>query len=99
MTRPGSSGSPTTCARCRAPILRQLVGRTAALTVTADLRPLTPAEQAAVREPNRLIWCLRRATAHSPPWLAWAGPDHPAQCPYPHVTEHRCPPTAATTLF
>ena len=88
--------STTRCPRCGAPTLRQTVGRVAALTVTADLRPLTPAEQAAVREPNRLIWCLYQLPG-LPPRLRWTGPGHPADCPHPHVTEHRCP--HAATLF
>ncbi|WP_267089654.1 hypothetical protein [Streptomyces sp. NBC_00249] len=65
--------------------------------MTADLRPLTPSEQAAVREPNRLIWCLRGGE-HTARRLTWTGRDHPATCPHPHVTEHRCT-TEPTTLF
>lgn len=100
MARPGSTRrTDNRCPNCRAPILRQLVGRIAAITVTADLWPLTPSEQAAVREPNRLIWCLRQASEHLPARLTWTGRDHPAQCPHPHVTEHRCPPAEPTTLF
>lgn len=96
MARPGSNG--TRCPRCRAPILRQLVGAVAALTVTADLAPLSPSEQATVREPNRLIWCLRQASEHTASRLTWTGRNHPATCPHPHVTEHRCNPEP-TTLF
>jgi len=98
MSRPGSTRrTETRCPHCRAPILRQLVGRIAALTVTADLTPLSPEQQAAVREPNRLIWCLRGGdhTAHR---LTWTGAGHPATCPHPHVTEHRCT-TEPDTLF
>ncbi|MFD6968337.1 hypothetical protein ACFWBA_08630, partial [Streptomyces sp. NPDC059949] len=80
------------------PILRQLVGQIAALTVTADLTPLTLEQQAAVREPNRLIWCLRQASPYTPARLAWTGRDHPATCKFPHVTEHRCT-TEPTALF
>ncbi|MCX5197193.1 hypothetical protein OOK31_25400 [Streptomyces sp. NBC_00249] len=97
MAGPGSRRTDNRCPRCRAPILRQLVGQIAALTVTADLRPLTPSEQAAVREPNRLIWCLRGGE-HTARRLTWTGRDHPATCPHPHVTEHRCT-TEPTTLF
>ncbi|MEU7155134.1 hypothetical protein [Streptomyces chrestomyceticus] len=91
----------TRCPACRAPILRQLVGRVAALTVTADLRPLTSAEQAAARAPNRLFWCLYRAGPHTPPRLRWIDRWHPADCPHPHVTEHHCPGPRrpADTLF
>jgi hypothetical protein len=94
-----ASGSSTRCSSCSAPVLRQLVGHVAALDVTADLTPLTPAEQAQVREPNRLIWCLYQASPHTPPRLRWTGTGHPAGCPHPHVTEHRCPPADPTTLF
>ncbi|WP_369778866.1 hypothetical protein [Streptomyces sp. R33] len=98
MSRPGSAGADDSrCPRCRAPILRQLVGRIAALTVTADLTPLTPSQQAELREPNRLIWCLRGGD-HTTRRLAWTGRDHPANCPHPHVTEHRCT-TEPDTLF
>lgn len=80
------------CPGCRAPVLRQLVGQRAALNITADLRALTPAEQAQVWEPNRLIWCLRRTGPNGPARLAWITRWHPADCPHDHVTEHRCPP-------
>jgi hypothetical protein len=98
MRRPGSASGSNRCARCRAPVLTQWVGQIAALYVVADLRPLTPSEQAEVREPNRLIWCLRGGE-HTARRLTWTGTGHPATCPHPHVTEHRCPPAAATTLF
>ncbi|MER5559660.1 hypothetical protein ABT071_13745 [Streptomyces sp. NPDC002506] len=97
--RASGSGATTRCSSCSAPILRQLVGHTAALTVTADLIPLTATEQVTVREPNRLIWCLYRAGPHTTPRLRWTGADHPAACPHPHVTEHRCPPKQPNTLF
>ncbi|MEU4947678.1 hypothetical protein [Streptomyces lavendulae] len=97
MAGPGSASS-TRCPRCRAPVHREWVGRIAALHVIADLTPLTPAEQAAVREPNRLIWCLRQPSKYTPPRLAWTGSLHPQTCPHPHVTEHRCT-TEPTTLF
>lgn len=96
MARPGSTGAADSrCPRCRAPILRQWVGQVAALHVVADLRPLTPSEQAAVREPNRLIWCLRGGE-HTARRLTWTGLGHPAACPHPHVTEHRCNPEPST---
>ncbi|MCB5168039.1 hypothetical protein LG634_24830 [Streptomyces bambusae] len=99
MSRSGSEGgADSRCPRCRTPVHRQWVGIVAALYVVADLTPLTPAEQTAVREPNRLIWCLR-STPHTTRRLTWAGRDHPAGCPHPHVTEHRCPPAEPTTLF
>ncbi|MFF8901705.1 hypothetical protein ACF082_29970 [Streptomyces lydicus] len=102
-----ASDGTTQCPACRAPILRQLVGHRAALTVTADLTPLTPAEQATARTPNRLIWCLVQRP-HTPARLRWIDPTHPADCPQPHVAEHTCtgprptaavPPQPANTLF
>lgn len=91
-----NGGDDSRCRSCGAPTLRQTVGTAAALTVTADLQPLTPQQQAETREPNRLIWCLV-TIAGLPPRLRWTGPHHPRDCPHPHVTEHRCP--HAATLF
>ncbi|MFF0019135.1 hypothetical protein ACFYQQ_01015 [Streptomyces sp. NPDC005496] len=87
------------CPACGTPVHKELVGLRAALNVTADLTPLTPAEQAAVREPNRLIWCLRtNSLGHRR--LTWMEPWHPPDCTRgDHVTEHRCPPAEPTTLF
>ncbi|MGW6747600.1 hypothetical protein [Streptomyces sp. NPDC055006] len=83
-------GDDSRCPACRAPILRQLVGTRAALQVTADLTPLTPAEQTAARGPNRLIWCLR-TSQFGTRRLVWLDPWHPLDCPHPHVTDHHCP--------
>ncbi|MGH3585788.1 MAG: hypothetical protein ACRDQ0_05650 [Pseudonocardia sp.] len=97
--RVSRKGSDTTrCPSCSAATLTQLVGHTAALKVTADLRPLTPAEQATTRTPNRLIWCLL-TSPHNAPRLRWIGTNHRHDCPHPHVTEHQCPPAEPTTLF
>ncbi|WP_406338232.1 hypothetical protein OG987_13255 [Streptomyces sp. NBC_01620] len=92
-------GDDSRCPSCSAPVLRQLVGDRAALTVTADLRSLTPEQQAAARTPNRLIWCLKTGGPHSRPRLRWTGRSHPTDCPHPHVTDHQCPPAEPTTLF
>lgn len=86
------------CAACGAPVHRQWVGRVAALRVTADMVALTADEQQAARTPNRLIWCYRRASDHTPADLRSIGPLHPADCPHPHVAEHHCNPEP-TTLF
>ncbi|MES9804954.1 hypothetical protein [Streptomyces cinereoruber] len=99
MSRPRTTGAADSrCPSCPAPVLTQWVGTVAALKVTADLAPLSPAEQDAAREPNRLIWCLYRASAHSPPRLRWITASHPPACRHPHVTEHRCNPEP-NTLF
>ncbi|MCX5229711.1 hypothetical protein [Streptomyces sp. NBC_00233] len=100
MSRPRATGAADSrCPSCAAPALTQWVGTTAALRVTADLEPLSLEQQATVLEPNRLIWCLYRASAHSPPRLRWITASHPPTCGHPHVTEHRCPPAEPTTLF
>ncbi|MFE4718363.1 hypothetical protein ACFRLW_18350 [Streptomyces sp. NPDC056728] len=91
-------GDDSRCPACRAPTLRQLVGTRAALQVTADLTPLSLEQQAAAREPNRLIWCLR-TSGFGTRRLTWLDPWHPPDCPHPHVTDHRCPPAEPTTLF
>ena len=86
------------CPACRAPVIKQLVGDRAALDVTADLTPLTPRQQAELREPNRLIWCLR-TNAFGARRLLWLDPWHPPDCPRgDHVIEHRCT-AEPTTLF
>lgn len=91
-------GNNSRCPACRAPVITQLVGQRAALKITADLTPLTPDQQAAVREPNRLIWCLR-TNSLGQQHLTWAT-GHPPDCHHgDHVTEHRCPPAEPTTLF
>ncbi|WP_237310427.1 hypothetical protein [Streptomyces sp. AMCC400023] len=91
-------GASSRCPACRAPVLTQLDSHRAALLATVDLTPLTPDEQRAVREPNRLIYCLV-SRPHCPPRIRPISPWHPPDCPHPHVTEHRCPPAEPTTLF
>ncbi|MER6235914.1 hypothetical protein ABT185_07540 [Streptomyces clavifer] len=100
MTRSASrkGGTYSRCPSCSAPLITQWVGDTAALKVSTDGTPLTPAEQAAVRTPNRLIWCLK-SSAHTTPRLTWIHSTHPADCPHAHVTDHQCPPAEPTTLF
>jgi hypothetical protein len=98
-TRP-RGGADSRCPACRAPVIKQLVGNRAALNVTADLTPLTPEQQRELREPNRLIWCLRtNSLGHQR--LLWLDPWHPPDCPHGgiHVADHRCPPAEPTTLF
>ncbi|MFE6931790.1 hypothetical protein ACFVDT_07135 [Streptomyces sp. NPDC057699] len=90
-------GADSRCPSCSAPLITQWVGNTLALKVSTDGTPLTPAEQTALRTPNRLIWCLTTGP-HRAPRLRWIHTAHPTNCPHPHVTEHQCtaPPT---TLF
>lgn len=96
--RRATGAADSRCPSCAAPVITQLVGHIAALHITADLTPLTPEQQAAVRTPNRLIWCLYQRP-HTAPRLRWTGALHPRDCPNPHVTEHQCPPAEPTTLF
>ncbi|MGH3587670.1 MAG: hypothetical protein ACRDQ0_15250 [Pseudonocardia sp.] len=84
------------CPTCRALVLHQLVE---VLTVTADPRPLTPAEQETLRGPNRLIWCAPPSRTGGPPRLRWIYRSHPPDCPHPHLADHHCPPADPTTLF
>lgn len=96
MTRPGTSSNGarrTRCPRCGAAVLRQLVGRRAALDVVADAAEMTAAAAAALREPMRLDWCVR--TVGGGPDLRWPSSSHPADCPHPHVMDHLCTSPAA----
>jgi hypothetical protein len=73
-----------------------LVGQRAALDVTADAEPMPAAAAAALREPNRLDWCLRTSKAGTV--LAWADCHRrTGECDRPHVIDHQCtaPPAAA----
>lgn len=91
MTRPaaGSHGARRMrCPRCSLPVLRQLVGRRAALDVVADAEQMTAAAAAALCEPNRLDWCVRAVGGGLD--LRWPGSPHPADCPHPHVIDHVC---------
>jgi hypothetical protein len=61
--------------------------------VVADAQRYTPAEAAALVEPNRLAWCLRENE--------WTGARlaeaHHRKCGFPHVLDHRCPPGTPLT--
>lgn len=91
----GSGARRARCPRCGSPVLRQLVGRRAALDVTADVGELTAAAAEALRHPNRLHWCLRQT--RDGPDMRWADcRRRPEPCPHPHVIDHECtgPPQA-----
>lgn len=88
-SRPGGDGAVRTdCPRCGHPVLQQLVGRRAALPVTADAEPMSVAEAEQLREPNRLHWCLRKTSNGIE--LRWRIDCGPA-CAHGHVVDHRCP--------
>ncbi|MEU0671325.1 hypothetical protein ABZ330_00235 [Streptomyces sp. NPDC006172] len=97
--RPRGGDTPHRCPACRARLLVQWVGHTAALKASVDLPPAEqhlpygPAAQAST--PNDLVWCLPRHP-YRPLQLRWTGPRHPPDCPHQHLLTHRCPPT---TLF
>ncbi|MFD5838194.1 hypothetical protein ACFWHV_32295 [Streptomyces collinus] len=77
-------------------MLQQLVGNRAALNVTADADQLTAAAAAALREPNRLDWCV--STTKAGTVLLWADCHRrDRECNRPHVIDHQCtaPPEAA----
>ncbi|MCT9139047.1 hypothetical protein [Streptomyces violarus] len=98
MTRaPGSSGGARRVrCRCGRTVLQQLVGNRAALNVIADADQLTAAAAAALREPNRLDWCVR--TGRNGIELLWADCHRRnGECDRPHVIDHKCtaPPDAA----
>ncbi|AZM46603.1 hypothetical protein DMB38_12955 [Streptomyces sp. WAC 06738] len=89
-TRQAGDGARRGTCGCGAPLLRQLVGRVAALSVVADARPLPLARALAAVEPNRLAWCLINGE-HVEPRLRWINRGtHPATCPHAHVLDHRC---------
>ncbi|WP_329336167.1 hypothetical protein OG252_13300 [Streptomyces sp. NBC_01352] len=78
---------PWECERCGTAVLKQLVGRRAALNVTADAEPVTRERAAALVEPNRLAWCLVRLRNGSPD-LRWRCRN---ECGHAVAIEHRCP--------
>lgn len=81
----------TNCPRCGAPVLRQLVGRRAALMVTADAEPMPLAAAAPLTGPNRLAWRLRRLHGGGVD-LHWLHLQAPVPAPIEAVLDHECPP-------
>ncbi|NJP71923.1 hypothetical protein [Streptomyces sp. C1-2] len=91
MTRPParSGGARRVRCRCGQTVLRQVVGHRLAVDVTADAEPMSPAVAYALREPNRLDWCLRRTAVGLD--LRWADCHRSSRdCPHPHVIQHKC---------
>jgi hypothetical protein len=95
-------GADSRCPACRAPLLVQWVGHTAALQARVDLPPAHEArpygEALKARTPDDLVWCLPRQRFR-PLRLRWTSRGHPPDCPHQHLTTHRCPPADPTTLF
>ncbi|MFI5809283.1 hypothetical protein [Streptomyces sp. NPDC051561] len=91
MTRPaGRSGARRArCPRCAAPVLRQLVGRTAALSVVADAEQMSAAAAGALREPDRLDWCVYETRDGVD--LRWAScHTRSTPCARRHAIDHQC---------
>lgn len=86
-----SAAGPRPCPSCGAPVITQLVGHRAALKVTADAEPIALTDALALREPNRLVWCLAtlRSGGIELRWRCRTKCDHGA------VIEHRCPAETA----
>lgn len=86
-----SAAGATACVRCAAPVIKQLVGQRAALSVIADAEPIPLDEALRMAEPNRLVWCLAALAGggHELRWACRTG------CQHEHVIEHRCPPEVA----
>lgn len=88
--RSTQGASRRSCDRCGAAVLRQEVGHRAALKVIADAEPLPLAEALALREPNRLVWCLVQLRSGDVE-LRWRCRNR-SPCSHGVVIEHRCPP-------
>lgn len=86
-----SAAGDRPCFRCGTPVIEQSVGRTAALRVIADAEPIPREEALAMREPNRLVWCLAvlRGGGLELRWRCRS------RCGHGAVIEHRCPPGAS----
>lgn len=88
--RSTQGASRRSCDRCGAAVLRQEVGHNAALKVTADAEPLPLDQALALREPNRLVWCLARLRSGAVE-LRWRCRGLRRPCGHDAVIEHRCP--------
>lgn len=96
------------CPRCRQPVLRALVGQTAALDVRADPYPLKPEQELAARLQGRTTYCLRMRP-YSPARITDRSPEHirAGRCPHLVIADHHCtrkpapaePRTATDQLF
>lgn len=84
------------CPRCRTPVLRALVGRTAAVDVRADPYPVSLAAELEVRLAGRFTYCLR-LHPYLPPRLLIRDRWHIAggTCTHLVVADHHC--TRTTT--
>lgn len=96
------------CPRCQQPVLRALVGRTAALDVRADPIALDARKELEARLQGRTTYCLR-VTPHLPARITDRGPEHirAGRCTHLVIADHHCtrkpapaePHTATDQLF
>ena len=86
------------CPRCRAPILRALVGKTAAVDVRADPKALDLQQELAARLEGRLTYCLRLHPVLKPR-LIHRGPEHirAGRCTHLVVADHHCTTSTRAT--
>lgn len=91
----GTTDAPRPCPGCGAPLITQWAGRTLALRVTAATTRISPQQEAELRTPNRLTWCLTTGK-YRPPELRWRCTT--PRCGHHVVIEHHCNPEP-TTLF
>jgi hypothetical protein len=87
------------CRRCSAPVLQAWVGRTAALDIRADPRPIGLAEELAIRTAGGFTYCLS-IRPHLPPRLLDRHQWHIAagRCTHTVVTDHHCPGRPAAPI-
>ncbi|MGX1483399.1 hypothetical protein RKD45_002475 [Streptomyces griseus] len=90
----GPAADTRRCAGCGTTLITQWVGRVAALRVTAATTSISPQQEAELRTPNRLTWCLTTGQ-YRPPELRWRCTK---PCGHQVVIEHHCNPEP-TTLF
>jgi hypothetical protein len=93
-SRRQSDGTPR-CSACGTPVHRHRANQRVPFNVVVDLTAYTTVELDAMKDPNRLVYCLPH-TPSGKPQLRFITPWHDSDCTNPHVIEHRCPPT---TLF
>lgn len=80
-----------TCPRCGAPVLTAWAGRTAALHVIADAKPIDLTGEIQARTEGRLTWRLITSTL-GVRRIVWRDPLTVPHNSHPVVRDHRCPP-------
>ncbi|WP_069625364.1 hypothetical protein [Streptomyces niveus] len=82
---------PTTCPRCRSPVLTAWAGRVAALRVVADPEPIDATAEILARLNGRLTWFLITSSlgVHR---ITWRNPTFTPHAKHPVIADHVCPP-------